>query len=143
MKLEIDTGSGTLTVVEAGATPQNWPLYSKKAFELLSRLWLKVGWNEKYPYTFTWMGRPLIQLPEDVLRIQEVVYRIKPDWIIETGVAHGGSLILYASLCKAMGKGRVIGVDIEIRKHNRAAIEAHELSPYITLIEGNAIQHTT
>lgn len=139
MKLQIDTANGTLTVVESDATQQNWPLYSKKAFELLSRLWLKVGWNEKYPYTFSWLGRPLIQLPEDVLRIQEVVYRIKPDVIIETGVAHGGSLIFYASLCKAMGKGRIIGVDIEIRKHNREAIEAHELSSYITLIEGNAI----
>jgi len=138
MKFEVDTTSATIKILdENGGT--NLPLYSKNAFELLSHLWLKVGWNEKYPYTFSWMGRPLIQLPEDVLRIQEVVYQIKPDVIIETGVAHGGSLILYSSLCKAMGKGRVIGVDIEIRKHNRAAIEAHELSSYITLIEGNAI----
>lgn len=143
MKVEIDTGSNTVTIMEDDSLSQKLPLYSKKAFELLSRLWLKVGWNEKYPYTFTWMGRPLIQLPEDVLRIQEVVYRIKPDLIIETGVAHGGSLILYASLCKAMGKGRIVGVDIEIRRHNRAAIEAHELSSYITLIEGNAIDQAT
>src|SRR5438552_2204809 len=138
MKLEIDTGSGTLKVMDAGAS-QELPLYSKNAFELLSHLWLKVGWNEKYPYTFSWLGRPLIQLPEDVMRIQEVVYRLKPDIIIETGVAHGGSLILYSSLCKAMGKGRVIGVDIEIRKHNRQAIESHELNSYIDLIEGDSI----
>lgn len=139
MKFEIDTTSGTLKMDEAGVS-HDLSLYSKKAFELLSHLWLKVGWNEKYPYTFTWLGRPLIQLPEDVLRIQEVIYRVKPDVIIETGVAHGGSLILYSSLCKAMGKGRVVGVDIEIRKPNRAAIETHELSSYITLIEGNAIE---
>src|SRR5207245_1268495 len=79
-----------------------------------------------------------IQLPEDIVRIQEVVYRIKPDVIIETGVAHGGSLALYASLCKAMGRGRVIGVDIEIRPHNRKAIENQELSPLIALVEGNS-----
>jgi cephalosporin hydroxylase len=114
------------------------PLYSREAFELLSKQWLKVGWNEKYAYSFSWMGRPLIQLPEDMVRIQEVIYRIKPDVIIETGIAHGGSLVFYASLCKAMGKGRVIGVDIEIRPHNRQAIEAHQLAPLITLIEGSS-----
>ncbi len=89
------------------------------------------------------MGRPVIQLPEDMIRIQEVLYRVKPDVVIETGVAHGGSLIFYASLFKAMGKGRVIGVDIEIRPHNRKAIEAHELKPYIELIEGSSIHPST
>src|SRR5207253_434917 len=109
------------------------------AFEILSEQWLKVGWNEKYPYTFSWMGRPIIQLPEDMIRVQEVIYRIRPAVIIETGIAHGGSLIYYASLCKAMEKGRVIGIDIEIRPHNRAAIEGHELFPLITLIEGSSV----
>jgi cephalosporin hydroxylase len=113
-------------------------LYSREAFEIISEIWLKVGWNEKYVYTFSWLGRPIIQLPEDIIRIQEVIYRVKPDVIVETGVAHGGSLIFYASLCKAMGRGRVVGVDIEIRPHNRAAIEAHELASYITLLEGNS-----
>ena len=110
----------------------------REAFQIISEIWLKVGWNEKYVYTFSWFGRPIIQLPEDIVRIQEVIYRVKPDVIIETGIAHGGSLIFYASLCKAMGCGRVIGVDIEIRPHNRAAIEAHELASYITLLEGNS-----
>jgi cephalosporin hydroxylase len=73
-----------------------------------------------------------------MFRVQEVIYDVKPDIIIETGIAHGGSLIFYASLFKAMGKGRVIGVDIEIRPHNRKAIEAHELFEYITLIEGSS-----
>jgi cephalosporin hydroxylase len=84
------------------------------------------------------MGRPIIQLPEDMVRTQEVIYRVKPDVIIETGVAHGGSLIYYASLFKALGKGRVIGIDIEIRPHNRKAIESHELAGYITLVEGSS-----
>ena len=137
MKLFIDTLAKTLTT-EDGDNYQSFPLYSKEAFEIISHQWLKVGWNEKYPYTFSWLGRPIIQLPEDIIRIQEVIYTIKPDVIIETGIAHGGSLIFYASLCKAMGKGRVIGVDLEIRPHNREAIETHELFNLITLIEGSS-----
>ena len=78
-------------------------------------------------------------MPEDLIRIQEVIYRVKPDVIIETGVAHGGSLVFYASVLAAMGQGRVIGIDVEIRPHNRAAIEAHPLKPRITLIEGDSI----
>ena len=137
MKLIIDDIQKTLTI-EMDDTMRTISLYSKEAFELISNQWLKVGWNEKYVYTFSWMGRPVIQLPEDMIRIQEIIYRIKPDVIIETGVAHGGSLIYYASLFKAMEKGRVIGIDIEIRSHNRTAIEKHELASYITLIEGDS-----
>lgn len=142
MRLTIDNVAGTLGI-EDGETARTLPLYSTEAFELISREWVRVGWNERYPYTFSWMGRPIIQLPEDIVRIQEVIYSIKPDVIIETGVAHGGSLILYASLCRAMGVGRVVGVDIEIRPHNRAAIEAHELASYITLVEGSSTDPTT
>ena len=119
------------------------PLYSPRAFELLSEQWLRVGWAEKYPYAFSWLGRPVIQAPEDLIRIQEVVHVVKPDVLIETGVAHGGSLVFYASLFKAMGTGRVIGVDIEIRPHNRIAIEAHPLASAITLIEGSSIAADT
>jgi len=137
MKLTIDT-TAKILIQEVEGKSRTMDLYSKEAFELISHQWLKVGWNQKYTYTFTWMNRPIIQLPEDMVRIQEVIYRVKPDVIIETGVAHGGSLIYYASLCKAMGKGRVIGVDIEIREHNRRAIETHELFPYITLVEGSS-----
>ena len=128
-----------MLICEHAGQSRTIDLYSKEAFELISHHWLKVGWDQKYPYTFTWLGRPIIQLPEDIIRVQEVIYRVKPDVIIETGIAHGGSLILYASLCKIMGKGRVIGIDIEVRSHNRKAIESHELSSYITLIEGNSI----
>jgi|SRR5688572_4040986 len=138
MKLCIDTTTRTLSVTEDGHE-RILPLYSDEAFGYISDQWLKVGWNQKYVYSFSWMGRPIIQLPEDVLRMQEVIYRVKPDVIIETGIAHGGSLICYASLLKAMGKGRVIGVDVEIRPHNRKAIEAHEMKPLITLVEGSSI----
>ena len=133
MRFTIDEAHRKLIVED-----QELDLYSPEAFSIISRSWLKVGWDQKYVYAFTWMGRPIIQLPEDIVRIQEVVYRIKPDVIIETGVAHGGSLALYASLCKAMGRGRVIGIDVEIRPHNRKAIENHELSPLIALVEGNS-----
>jgi cephalosporin hydroxylase len=137
MLLTLDTDTQTLAV-DAGGQSESVPLYSERAFELLSEQWIKVGWSLKYTYTFTWLGRPVIQLPEDMVRIQEVIYRVKPDVIVETGVAHGGSLVFYAGLCRAMGRGRVIGVDIEIRPHNRAAIEAHELAPLIGLIEGSS-----
>jgi cephalosporin hydroxylase len=89
------------------------------------------------------LGRPVIQLPDDLIRLQELIYRVKPDVIIETGVAHGGSLVFYASLCRLVGKGRVVGVDIEIRPHNREAIETHELASYITLIEGDSVHPVT
>jgi len=137
MKLTIDTDNKTLTREENGETVE-FLLYSKQSFEEISRQWVRVGWNEKYQYSFSWMGRPIIQLPEDMIRMQEVIWRVKPDVIIETGIAHGGSLVYNASLCKAMGKGRVIGVDIEIRAHNRKAIEEHPMFELITLIEGSS-----
>lgn len=127
-----------LTVVDADGNKNEHNIGSVEAFNILSRLWLRSGWDTKYVYSFTWLGRPIIQLPEDMFRIQEVIYTVQPDVIIETGVAHGGSLIFYASLCKAMGKGHVVGVDIEIRSHNRKAIEEHDLSSFITLIEGSS-----
>lgn len=112
---------------------------SKEAFYIISELWLRSGWDTKYVYGFTWLGRPIIQLPEDMIRIQEAIYRIKPDVILETGIAHGGSLVFYASLCKAMNRGHVIGVDIEIRPRNRRALEEHELFEFITLVEGDSV----
>lgn len=137
-KLIIDIEKSRVTVEnEEGVTTCS--IGTQEAFSAISRAWLRSGWDTKYVYSFTWMGRPIIQLPEDMMRVQEVIYRVKPDVIIETGVAHGGSLVFYATLCKAMGRGRVIGIDIEIRPHNRKAIEEHELFEYITLVEGNSI----
>jgi len=139
VKVTIDRGAKSVLLVYDDGETRVLPLYEEEAFREISRVWVDTGWVLKYSYGFTWLGRPIIQLPEDILRIQEVIFRVQPDVIIETGVAHGGSLIFYASLCKAMEKGRVIGVDIEIRPHNRTAIQSHFLFPYITLIEGSSI----
>ena len=114
MKLTIDWIKEQVEISEDSIIKE-YPFGSSEAFNHISNAWLRVGWDVKYVYGFTWMGRPIIQLPEDMIRIQEVVYSLKPDVIIETGIAHGGSLIFYASLCKVMEKGRVVGVDIEIR----------------------------
>jgi cephalosporin hydroxylase len=137
VKLTIDTEARTL-VVDDHDGRRALQLYSPEAFAILSRQWVKVGWDQKYSYGFTWMGRPIIQMPEDMIRIQETIYRVRPDVIIETGVAHGGSLIFYAGLFAAMNRGRVIGIDVEIRPHNRRAIEEHELAKRITLVEGSS-----
>jgi cephalosporin hydroxylase len=133
----IDLDAGHVTVENAQQTTRH-DLGSAEGFAAVSAAWLRAGWDTKHVYSFTWLGRPIIQLPEDVLRLQELVYRAQPDVIVETGVAHGGSLVLWATLCRALGRGRVIGVDIDIREHNRAAIEAHVLAPLITLIEGDS-----
>lgn len=137
MSITIDEEAGTVTVRD-GNGENVLPMASAEAFAAVSKAWLRCGWDTKYVYSFAWMGRPIIQLPEDMLRIQEVIYDLKPDVVVETGVAHGGSLIFYATLFKAMGKGRTIGVDIEIREHNRQAIESHELFEYISLVEGSS-----
>jgi cephalosporin hydroxylase len=137
MKLEIDTTERTLRLIDGGG-PTTLSLDSPEAFSAISRVWVTTGWSQKYTYGFRWMGRPIIQLPEDMVVMQEVIYELRPDVIVETGVAHGGSLVFYAGLCKAMGTGRVVGIDIEIRPHNRSAIEAHELFPFIELVEGSS-----
>ena len=129
-------------IVENKEGAKSYAMDSPEAFAFISQAWLRAGWDAKYVYSFTWMGRPMIQLPEDMIRLQELIYSVKPDVIIETGVAHGGSLVFYASLMKAIERGRVIGIDIDIRPHNRAAIEQHELSPLITLIEGSSVDES-
>ena len=136
--INIDLKQGKVSIENSNGR-EVLPIGSPDAFDAISQAWLRCGWDTKYVYSFTWLGRPIIQLPEDMIRIQEVIYTLQPDIIIETGIAHGGSLVFYSSLCKAIGKGRVIGIDIEIRPHNRQAIEAHPLLPYITLIEGSSI----
>jgi cephalosporin hydroxylase len=134
MTITVDLERGIVT-----ADTETYGIGTPEAFRLITRAWLRSGWDTKYVYSFTWLGQPIIQLPEDMFRIQELIFRVKPDVLIETGVAHGGSLVFYASLFHAMGRGRVIGVDIEIRPHNRKAIETHRLSKYITLVEGSSI----
>ncbi len=138
MKLVIDLERRTVSVDDHGQKTTH-PLSSPRAFSVVSQAWLHCGWDTKYVYTFTWLGRPVIQLPEDLIRIQEVIYTLKPDVILETGIAHGGSLVFYASLCRLMNRGRVIGVDVALRDHNRRAIQQHELAPYITLVDGSSV----
>lgn len=112
--------------------------------ECLSELsldWYKAAGRYKYGYHFTWLGRPIIQLPTDIVAMQELIWNVKPDVIIETGIAHGGSLIFYASMMVLLqNHGKVIGVDIDIRAHNRAEIEKHPMFPYIHMIEGSSIE---
>jgi cephalosporin hydroxylase len=138
MKISIDTD-----VRKCNVDGQEFDLNSKEAFDTIADLWVKVGWTRKYSYGFSWLGRPIIQLPDDMIRNQEAIYAIKPDIIIETGIAHGGSLIFYASIMEMMGKGQVIGLDIDIRAHNRIAIESHPMFKRITMIEGSSTANET
>ncbi|MFS8081813.1 MAG: cephalosporin hydroxylase family protein [Ginsengibacter sp.] len=93
----------------------------------------------KYSYNFSWMGRPIIQYPQDIMAMQEIIWEIKPNLIIETGIAHGGSIIYYASLLELIGNGEVLGIDIDIRDHNKKAIEAHPMFKRIHMLEGSSV----
>lgn len=142
MRLMLDTDAKSLTI-DGDDGSATYDLYSAEAFKIVADQWVKLGWVQKYSYGFSWLGRPIIQLPDDMIRIQEAIWQIQPDVIVETGIAHGGSLIFYASLFELIGKGRVIGLDIDIRSHNREAIEAHPLSRRITMIEGSSTAPST
>jgi len=112
--------------------------------QALSRIWVREIARHRYAYNFSWMGRPIIQFPQDMIAMQEIIWQVRPDVIIETGVAHGGSLIYYASLLELLGGDRkVIGIDIDIRAHNRAEIERHPMSRRIQLVQGSSIDDTT
>lgn len=104
-----------------------------------SREWMAASAPHGYTYNFEWLGVPVIQFPQDLVALQEVIWRTRPDWIVETGVAHGGSLVFSASMLELLGgEGKVLGIDIDIREHNRKRLEAHPLFHRIELIEGNA-----
>jgi len=121
-------------------------------FEKITQEWFEQSVKYKYSYNFEYLGRPIIQYPQDIIATQEIIYKVKPDLIIETGIAHGGSLISWAShLClidiaegldpKKSGR-KVLGIDIDIRKHNREAIESHPFNFKIDMIEGSSIDKT-
>lgn len=114
-------------------------LQQDRDLQALSRIWLREITPHKYAYNFKWMGRPIIQFPQDMLAMQEIVWAARPDLIIETGVAHGGSVLYYASLLELMGHGEVVGIDIDIRAHNRTAIEAHPMCRRVRLIQGSSV----
>ncbi len=112
--------------------------------QALSRIWVREIARHKYAYNFTWMGRPIIQFPQDMVAMQEIIWATKPDLIIETGIAHGGSLIYYASLMEMMDiTGYVLGIDVDIREHNRAEIDAHPMRKRIEMIQGSSIAPET
>ncbi len=110
-----------------------------------SQAWMDLVNRKKYSYHFEWLGRPIIQYPQDIVAMQELIWEVKPDLIIETGIAHGGSLIFYASMlellvqCGVIENGEVLGVDIEIRPHNHQAILEHPMSKRITMLQGSSI----
>ncbi len=101
--------------------------------------WLSQVSKYNYAYNFKWMGRPIIQAPQDIIALQEIIYDIKPDLIIETGIAHGGSLIFFASMLELIGNGEVLGIDIDIRSHNYEEIISHPMYKRISMIEGSSI----
>lgn len=102
--------------------------------------WMLHADKYKYTYNYTWLGRPIIKFPSDIVATQQIVWEVKPDLIIETGIAHGGSLILSASLLELIGgEGKVLGIDIDIREHNRREIEAHPMMKRIEMIEGSSV----
>src|ERR1700733_2926520 len=113
MKLVIDTVAQTLTRHDEGSET-TIGFYTKECFEAISLEWIRVGYSLSYYHNFTWFGLPILQLPQDLVRMQELIYQVRPQVIIETGVFQGGSLLFYASLLDAMGDGRVIGGDLEI-----------------------------
>jgi cephalosporin hydroxylase len=137
VKIIIDTAARNLTTVDGGSE-HTCNLFSRAAFETLSREWVKVGWSLRYYHNFSWFGHAVLQLPEDLVRLQEVVYRVQPDVIIETGVFRGGSLMFHATLCQALGRGRVIGIDRQIDAAQRESIQGHLRGSRISLVEGDS-----
>ncbi len=111
----------------------------------LAKEWLSESMMKQTVYNFSWLGRPIIQTPNDIMALQEIIWDVKPDMIIETGIAHGGSLIFSASMltlleaCGEIENGKVLGIDIDIREHNKKAIEEHPMSKKITMFEGSSI----
>ncbi|MBM3514546.1 MAG: hypothetical protein FJX59_12670 [Alphaproteobacteria bacterium] len=135
--------SGSTLTLTTASGAESVDLYSAEGLNMLSNLWIKAAAQHRLMYECTWLGRPIIQFPTDVLAIQELIWTIKPDWIVETGVAHGGSLVLSASILELLGRGHVVGIDIEIRPQNRSAIESHPMAKRIRLIEGSSIDPAT
>ena len=123
--------------------PRDIDIYTPEGFAVVADLFTRSGWQNKLSYEVTWLGIPIIQLPEDILMVQELIWKVRPDVVIESGVAHGGALILYASILELIGRGKVIGIDIEIRKYNRLAIESHPMARRISLIEQSSVDPAT
>lgn len=141
MKFSIDTDTWTITHSDGRSI--SW--FDDEGFRLLSDAWLAASWQRKYSYQFKWLGRPIIQLPQDIVLMQDLLARVRPTLVIETGIAHGGSAVLHASILKMIHATNtapaphVVAIDIDIRAHNRQAIDEHALRPMMTLIEGSSV----
>ena len=155
---KVDTNFDPISTSKEGCKEEINKQSQDQLFLELSQNWMNQSWKHKYTYHFNWLGRPIIQMPQDILALQEIIWDIKPDLIIETGIAHGGSLCLTASLLALLEleemknnsidhnevrKRKVIGIDIDIRKHNRELIEKHFLSDKIEMIESSSVKQDT
>jgi len=132
------TAPETEITVRTGETADTARLYSRAGLEMVAALWLKLSAEHRLMYEHTWLGVPLIQLPADAIVMQELIWRLRPDVVVECGLAHGGSAVLYASILELIGHGFVIGVDREIRAFNRAALRSHPLAHRLRLVEGDS-----
>jgi cephalosporin hydroxylase len=137
------TDAETLLTIESAHARRSVKMYSPEGFAALSALYTKAAVHNRLAYQCSWLGVQIIQFPTDLIVYQELIWNLKPDLIIECGIAHGGSLIFYASILELLGSGRVIGIDVDIRAHNRASLEAHPLAHRITLVEGSSIEPAT
>lgn len=117
-------------IVKMGGSPE---------LKTLSATWFEAACRYRYSYHFSWMGRPIIQFPQDMAAMQELIWQVQPDLIVETGIAHGGSLVFYAAMLELTGKGEVLGIDIDIRAHNRKEIERHPMAKRIQMLQGSSI----
>lgn len=137
-ELVINTDENIIVCKDKEGRETSVPIYSQEGFKLISSIWLKQEWNQLHWQSFSWFGFQIWQFPEDLLRLHEVIVTLEPDVIIETGVSKGGSSIFFASMCRLLGKGRVISIDIQIPAAVRQAIEQSSFSDLITLIEGDS-----
>lgn len=152
---DIGLGIDPISLFEKDCIEETQKQSEDNLFKELSHKWLNHSWKNKYTYHFSWLGRPIIQMPQDILALQEIIWKVKPDLIIETGIAHGGSVCLSASLLalleiddlkknpKSKLNRKVIGIDIDIRKHNREKIEKHFLADKIEMIEASSVDIKT
>ena len=131
-----------VTLTSGGST-RTVDLYSPDGLAMISTLWVKLATEFRIMYEPRWLGVPIVQLPEDIIMLQEVIWKVRPEVIVECGVAHGGSAVFYASLCELLGTGRVVGVEIDLRPHNRAALDNHPLRHRIELIDGSSTDPQT
>lgn len=133
MKLTLEAHGQTRTV----------DVYSPEGLDMVSSLWTKLYAYAKLTHNCTWMGVPIIQFPEDIIMMEELIWKVRPDVIIECGFAHGGSALFYGSLMELMGKGVVVGVDVEIRPYNRIAVQNHPMGHRVRMVEGSSVDPAT